>query len=205
METQLKDRAQKSVVHPPSEMSWFHKHVTRGETEVFTEIADITPDIARRLLENNSDNRPINKGLVDAITRDISNGNWKMNGETVIVSKDGLLNDGQNRLSAVIAANRSIRTAIIFGLPRETRMTVDMGRQRRTSDFLAMGGVKNSTYIAATVTLYINFSRKRYANGGGVAPTKQDMLTEYERDAAVFDHAVTTMRGSESRLTRVMS
>lgn len=123
----------------------------RAEKEgPFTEIVDLTPELAELLLASNADNRNVSPGLVEGISRDIIEGRWVFNGETLIVSIDGQLNDGQHRCLAVIKAARPVRTNISFGLDRNTRLTVD-GQQktRMPGDYLAMDGFANAHNIAA--------------------------------------------------------
>ena len=51
---------------PKAELSWFVERVERARREgSFSEPADITPDIARRLLDANDSNRPVKQRLVD--------------------------------------------------------------------------------------------------------------------------------------------
>lgn len=175
------------------ELSWFAQMVERGKKEPFSEIVTITPAIAERLLELNENNRLINEDQISAIAKDISSGFWQLNGETIIVSKDGLLNDGQNRLHAVVRAGEPIRTAIMFGVSRESRMSVDMGRQRRASDFLRMDGVSNSFRAAALVAIFELYKRGVYSNNvgrNGIKITKQELLAAYYARQKQYDHAL---------------
>lgn len=153
------------------ELSWFAERVKRGEKEIFSEVATITPSIARHILENNKDNRLISSPLVANIANDIAEGRWEMNGEAIIISNTGLLNDGQHRLNAVIEANRPIRTTITFGVPRKTRFTVDMGRARTTGDFLGMEGAKNRHRAAAGALLVGLWQKGVYGRHGAVRGT----------------------------------
>jgi hypothetical protein len=175
------------------ELSWFSQMVERGRNGTFTEVVTITPEIAERLLERNEGNRNINEAQVAAIAKDISSGFWQLNGETIIVSRDGFLNDGQNRLTAVIRAGEPIQSAMVFGVSRESRMSVDMGRQRRASDFMKMNGVCDSFRMSALVTLHSLYKMGCYGrnpstHGKGVL-TKQDILAAYEARKKQFDAA----------------
>lgn len=128
---------------------WLLEKVQIGKKGPFTEIITLTPDIAEALLANNTGNRPIRMAHVDTLVSDITENRWDLNGETIIVAVDGSLNDGQNRCLAVVQAQKSIRTAIMFGVNRDSRYTVDMGVSRAVSDFLAMEGAKNTGVAAA--------------------------------------------------------
>lgn len=175
---------------PNREISWFAQMVERGREALFTEVVSISPEIAERLLERNDCNRSTNERQIAAIAKDIANGLWQVNGETIIVSRDGQLNDGQNRLYAVIRAGITIETCVAFGASRESRFTVDMGRQRRAADFLQMHNVKYSHNVAAIVKQHQLYLHGIYRQGGsGQFLTKQELLRAYEARAKEYDRA----------------
>src|SRR5690606_20866214 len=90
---------------------------------------------------------------------DMRAGRWTFNGEPLLFSRDGLLNDGQNRLCAVIDANIPQPFGFIFGLSRESRMSVDQGAARGPGDYLGMGGRKNAMNLAAIAKAVLGFER----------------------------------------------
>lgn len=146
----------------------------------FTEIVDVTPELAEMLLDRNADNRFVSNHLVEAISRDITEGRWVCNGETVIVSDGGELNDGQHRCRAVVKAGRTIRTFMTFGVPRASRMTVD-GQQktRLPGDYLAMDGIANAHQVAAVAGYLWQIERfgsiPEHAHTSVYRPTKQQV------------------------------
>jgi hypothetical protein len=168
------------------QLSWFAERVEKGKVEPFVEIVAITPEVAKRMLELNDGNRPLNERLLAEISADIEAGRWALNGETIIISKEGLLNDGQHRLEAVIRTQTTIQSAVMFGVEREARMTVDMGRQRTAGNFLAMTGATHSNHAAAIAKLLILFEKGKYSPSNGAAkdklgtPTKQEIRRYYQ-------------------------
>ena len=63
-----------------------------------TIIVDLTPGRAAALLSRNPENRKVKDQTVSEIADDIVNSRFDdLNGETLVFSRDGLLNDGQNR------------------------------------------------------------------------------------------------------------
>lgn len=167
------------------QLSWLAERVEKGKQEPFVEIVAITPQIAQRLLELNDGNRPINERLIAEISADIEANLWVLNGETIIISRDGLLNDGQHRLEAVLRTQTTIQSAIMFGVSREARMTVDMGRQRTAGNFLAMTGATHSNAAAAIAKQLILYETGRYSHGSRTGskppPTKQEIRRYYAR------------------------
>lgn len=127
----------------------------RGETEVFSVITMMTPAMARILLMLNTDNRPIIwKGSIRSVAAyaaAMKRGEWALNGEAVIVSASGEVNDGQHRLNAVVNSEVSVLMQITFGVERDTRHTVDQGIARSPGHILAMAGEKNYNVLASAL------------------------------------------------------
>lgn len=128
---------------------WFKERVRRSQSGIVAERVTLTPVLAAVLLDRNEQNRHISKTTIDRLVSDIVGNRWAFNGESIVVSKDGKLNDGQHRCKAVIEAGKSIDTLIVFGPARETRLTVDTGGVRKVSDFLAMEGFQNVNALAS--------------------------------------------------------
>lgn len=157
--------------------------MSRGRREVFSEIATITPSIAEVLLKGNPDNRNVKRTRLREIRADLENGNWVFNGESIIVSKDGLLNDGQHRLIAVRDSGVSMKTMIVFGVARSSRLTLDQGTARTSADYLGMQGKNEEAAVVAAVSRMI----WQYENHGSLMtggpnktrrfyPTKAEIL-----------------------------
>ncbi|MFI8265312.1 hypothetical protein [Streptomyces sp. NPDC085665] len=109
----------------------------------------IIPALATALLRQNRKNRNRRPATVDAYARDIANGRWPLNGETVKVATNGDLLDGQHRLEAIEKAGVAVESFIILGLEPETQSTMDSGRRRTTADALSLDGEEYSSTLAA--------------------------------------------------------
>lgn len=118
--------------------------------EISAGVVAITPAMAEELLKDNLDNRNIRPAYINKVATDIQNGRWKVNGETIIIAKDGSLNNGQHRLLAVIKTGITISTVIVYGIERESRDTVDIGNTRTVGDFLSMESIPNAN-VGATI------------------------------------------------------
>lgn len=146
----------------------------------FAVMIEITPEFARLLLARNPDNRTVKTNQVETIARDIREGRWEANGETVVVSRDGELNDGQHRLSACVLADRAIVTLLAFGMERETRQTIDSNQITRTpGDFLTMAGIDDGNNIAAIAAYLWQIERfgeiPKHCGHPSKRPTKQEL------------------------------
>lgn len=118
----------------------------------------ITPDHAREILSNNTFNRPMSKSAIDVITDQIIKGQWKYNGQSIVISDGGELLDGQHRLSACVKSGISIECEIVKGVSKGSFDTMDSGRLRGGGDCLAIKGVSNSIFVASSLRGVVHFS-----------------------------------------------
>ena len=174
-------------IDPPfGSPSWFHAMVERAQGEPIMQVTALTPSLAKAMLDSNFDNRCIRRSKLAQYTADMAQGRWTLNGEPIIVSKDGKLNDGQHRCLAAIDANASVPVVIMFGIERETRLTVDQGGARTAGDFLGMEGVANAALVSAIARNVIAFEA---ANGLNLNQSK--LVTSAEiRDRVARDRAL---------------
>lgn len=126
------------------------------------EVKSISPVIAKRMLEGNIHNRPLNQRHVEFLSREMSTGSWKFNGESIKLNGDKLI-DGQHRLQACVQSGHPFKTIVVSGLDSETFDTIDCGRNRNGSDTLALLGEKNTNVLASAVSFLINMD-KGYIN-----------------------------------------
>lgn len=156
---------------------WLESQVTKAQKDVLVQTVDLTPALARVLLSRNDGNRRISDALVTSYARDISTGGWTFNGEPIILSLDGKLNDGQHRCEAVVAADKPIKTILVIGVDRETRTTLDQGRVRSAGDFLAMNGHHTANVLGAAASLYWQYlTFGQLARGSTQRPTKGEVM-----------------------------
>jgi hypothetical protein len=165
---------------PYGSPSWLHHTIEEAKDEPLMRVVDMTPALAKALLDCNFSNRSVRTSKVAQYSADMAAGNWSLNGEPIIVAKDGKLNDGQHRCLATIDANATIPVVIMFGIERETRLTVDQGGARSASDFLGMEGVPNAALSSAIARMAIAFERV-----GGVGLAGANRVTSAEIRARV--------------------
>lgn len=163
----------------PSNMNfseqWLNERVKRAATVgTIAEAGLLTPEMAKILLERNEENRPISQSHINELTRMLNNGEGIYNGETIKLSYDGLLNDGQHRCHAVLRSGVSLPVFFVFGLTRDSRKTVDTGTKRSPAAWLHMNGVKNSALTAAALARVLSLE-------AGMDPSKgRWSITEIE-------------------------
>lgn len=174
---------------------WFNECVERGKREVFSEVTTMTPGLAAEMLKLNPDNRHIKPMKAQHFARDMLNGHWEFNGEPIIFSQDGLLNDGQHRLNAIIEANVTLPMIVTFGVSRDSRITVDQGAARTAGDYLAMEHIHYSNVAATATRFIIGYER---SDGRNIAQRSQvtnaEIVARVRADAAIIESAAYAYR-----------
>lgn len=101
----------------------------------------MTPAVAQGLLDHNHPkNRNKKESRIVTYANDMSNGLWTLTHEAVAVDEDGWLIDGQNRLSAVILADKNVPMLLTTGVPRKAMLAVDQGASRNVADVAKVTG-----------------------------------------------------------------
>lgn len=177
----------------------------------------ITPEVAARMLEKNDINRPLSKQRVEYYARQMREGKWQLNGESISVAADGTLLNGQTRLNAVIAAGIAVPMLIVSGVKKETFATFDQGRNRTNGDIFSIAGIPNASKISTIVTRYValrnnhsfmnddsSISGGSYTKDSLKYMTKGDLLKIYEQNADVFRTALLFCDGLIKREVKLL-
>lgn len=195
------------LVQPPhGSPAWYHGMVARAAAQgcVLTEVVTLTPELAVEMLHNNPDNRFIRPIKLQQIASDIRAGRWTFNGEPVLISKEGYLNDGQHRCSAVVEANMPIEVLVVFGVDRESRTTVDQGAARGAGDYMSMAGIPNATVVAAIGRFLIAYERSDGKSVSGAnAVTNSEIVNRYSHDKTVA--VSSTFAASKHKYTKKLA
>lgn len=126
--------------------------INRSEyTRVF-----MTPEMASEILETrNKRNRTISKELVNRISRAIKNDQWIYNGQPIIFDNNGLLIDGQHRLTAIAKSGAAVELLLVNDVnDKKAFRTIDECKPRSFSCNLSADDVSNSTAVAAVSKLF---------------------------------------------------
>lgn len=145
-----------------------------------TELVKVTPEMAGDWLELNTRNRPIRPRWVTHLANTIKRGEWRVNGETIKLSSERLL-DGQHRLLAIIEANTAIQTNVSFDVDDDAFATIDVGRPRTAGDILALDGHPNSQRLAAIARMLWNYERGYAVSMHNEIPTNVEIREIVER------------------------
>lgn len=143
-------------------------------------VQEISPMLAMSILERNDKNRQIAKGIVDKYVRDMEDGRWALNGQTIKISKTGRLLDGQHRLSASVKSNKSFVGIIVKGLDEAVFDTFDVGNKRALADIFSDMGEINTALLAGAVRQLWQLEND-LVKARTVTPSVNELLDTLER------------------------
>jgi hypothetical protein len=117
-------------------------------------------DLARHILEAyNTGNRRISSVRVARLVQQMSSGEFQNTGEPIILSREGVLNDGQHRLQAIVDADVTVEIDVRFGIPRSVFPKTDTGAARTGGDVLSIAGASHGSLAAQAVRLLVLYER----------------------------------------------
>lgn len=138
--------------------AWLAARLARSKQfrsgEIETETVQISPALAEMMLEHNADNRPLRQKYVGELAALIRGGRWRLTSQGISFARDGTLNNGQHRLSAIIAAGVTVPVQVSFGEDRDIFPMLDTGKGRSGGDALHIAGYKFWNNLAAAARLY---------------------------------------------------
>lgn len=149
------------------------------------EFVTVTPEIARKWLELNHENRPLKRTAIARYAQSLKDGEWLVTGEAIKFDEDGNMIDGQNRLHAIIETGIPAQTLVVRGLKKRAQLFMDGGVRRSPGDALAMKGYRsNPNSLASAVRLLCAYRR-----GGDFNITSQaSFLTSEQIVTVVADN-----------------
>lgn len=116
------------------------------------EIRDIAADNARSILEGNTHNRNVRNRVIDKYATDMTNGDWDgENGQSIVISDDGRVVDGQHRLWAIVQSETTQRMLVVTGVAMTSQLNIDAQAKRKFSDTLHLNGESSAMTLAAIV------------------------------------------------------
>lgn len=138
-------------------------------------IIDVTPAMAAKWLQQNTQNRPISVDRVEKYARDMAAGEWALNGEAVKRALDGTLLDGQQRLTALVKADVTVPMVVVEDLLPEVQDTMDQGRARTVADSLGIHGIKNAPVVASVGRRAWQWDQGNYKFSSQTSPTPAEI------------------------------
>lgn len=121
--------------------------------EITFETIDVTPELAKKWLETNSEGqRNMRRNAVATYARDMAMGNWAFTHQPIAFNEHGKLVDGQHRLNAVVESGATVRFVVSVVVGLSVHDPIDRGAKRSVADLLGEGW--NNVRVATVGCLY---------------------------------------------------
>jgi len=110
---------------------------------------------ATAFLDDRPQNRSLSEHRAKQISDQITDGRWVPNGESIVLTHDGKLEDGQHRNRAIQIAGKAIISYVVYSTQKASRTldTIDTGWSRTSGHRLAAEGVENYNLKAAIIAV----------------------------------------------------
>lgn len=147
------------------------------------QLEKIGPAEAEELLKMNLKNRNIVDRAVAEYAAAMANKEWQFDGAPIRISDNGVVLDGQHRLSAIVKSGTTHDFLVIRGIKREAQAIMDTGRKRTLANALTLRGEKDSTALGALLTLAFRWhhgvrgTRMFTGGGGGLSIANAAVMT----------------------------
>lgn len=153
----------------------------------------ITPQLAKVLLEKNTINRKPTSARIAFYADQMLAGNWMADTcEFIKIAEDGTLIDGQNRLMAIIKADKPIELLVATGVPKSAIDFIDTGKSRSAGDLLTMNNIANGSKRNTIIQAINRAKNNVYYQGGGKnkALSNYEVLKEYKNNSDYYDSII---------------
>jgi hypothetical protein len=124
------------------------------DLELETNWETITPEIALKMLEHNSENRKVRQAYVESLVDIMKRGEWSKTAAGIAFDTNGVLLDGQHRLWAIAESGVTLPMLVTRGQAPESRLTIDSGLRRTIHDSLTLiGETVTSKHVSAATAM----------------------------------------------------
>jgi len=133
------------------------------------EIIQLNKEICERLLESVPEfQRKRNQVNLNKIYDALEKGEWRFNGESIIVDNQDRLINGQHRIFAFLQKNffPEVIMVKINTDSFEAFSTMDCGKSRSISEVFKSNGIKNSTNTSTITSMVYSFKQGRHPKRG---------------------------------------
>jgi hypothetical protein len=159
-------------------------------SQLKTRTVQVTPELAKKWLKTNEDNRQLSEAWVRKLARDMSNDDFPNVGESIKFDTNGQLIDGQHRLRAVVLSGKTIEFQVTEGIPREHRYRMDRNRPRKVSDELKMRYHIPSSQMAVAAARIILMWQIEVIKSETFKPTDSEITDFIVKNQELINQAV---------------
>jgi hypothetical protein len=99
-------------------------------------VMDISPALAKEMLETSAGNRGMRKWYVDLLSAAMKRGEWRVTSQGIGFDELGRLRDAHHRLRACIQSGVTIQSVVVLGMRTDAYEVTDIGMLRTYADRL---------------------------------------------------------------------
>lgn len=156
--------------------------MTNNQTPIVHRRILVTPAVAEKMLAAKPDRqRMISEHTVQLYVAEMLADRWRENGETLKQDADGLLLDGQHRLTAIVRSGVSVWMTVAKGIDPEAFSTIDVGRKRTAGDIMSIAGLPNGKHQASLARLLMSIEHSHEVGTLGVRHYTPEELLVFAR------------------------
>lgn len=122
----------------------------------------ITPEKAEIYLKQNTQNRKLRKTWVESLSQAMLKGQYSLTHQGIAFDVNGVLIDGQHRLSAIVKSGVAQYVLVVTGVPVDAYKNVDIGVKRTHSDTTKLNS--NITEVINKIAKFIYGENKLTAD-----------------------------------------
>jgi hypothetical protein len=155
-------------------------------------VIEFSPKLAEYVLTKlNPNNRPMKSAKIKKYASDLTEGLWGLTGDTIKFGNDGLLKDGQNRLSASVRAGLPLMSHVVFGIDRDLFARMDIGKNRTGGDVFHIAKINHASQVAAA-TRWLMILTSDDPSDRGAQFSNEDLHRAYREkfDGDRLEHSV---------------
>ena len=138
--------------------------------------------LIKAILANKHINRTISPTNQERLRTDMAAGGWvDETGESIILSHEMRLADGENRLTAALETRTAIQSVVVWGVPVEKRSAMNIGKKRSGADMLAIEGISDPSNTGAALRVLSRLENGSILSLQKVIPDNRIVPYYYER------------------------
>lgn len=181
-------------------------------TGMFTRVETITPERATELLKRipPGKQRRVRPTRVENYCKQRQGGTWRLHHQGIALDVEGVLRDGQYRLSMIEKSGLSTTLLVAYNVPNEGVLHADEQLPRTAKDALRMAGQGNYTNaMVATLRCYLRYPA---LSTSAFFLSREETLAALQKYAAPLDYSErwllsikTVTRGTRAAVSRAFS
>lgn len=145
----------------------------------------VTPKKAAEFLKKPNKN-PVKWRAVERYAKEMTTGKWRETGEVILIDRDGVLQDGNHRMQAIVNSGMSFHFYVITGCDPADFHVINTGKKRGAADVLAIAGHGNYNQLSAVARLCMSIENGIKITREGVSPHEVLSYVEKHPDVAEY-------------------